>query len=66
MGPSITLQFQSIDDLWAFRIEALVYFIAIDPTSATLTCKWSQQYLQLAVSKYKAHVLLELATGEQH
>jgi hypothetical protein len=66
MGPSITLQFQSLDDLWAFRIEALVYFIAIDPASVTLTCKCNRQHLQLAVSKYKAHILLELTTGEQH
>ena len=60
MEPAVTLQFQSLDDLWAFRIDALIYFIEMNQAQITLTCKCSQQHLQLAVSKYKAEVLITL------
>lgn len=60
MGPAITFQFQSLDDLWAFRIEALIYFIDMDKNENTLTCKCSPEHIRLAVSKYKAVILLQV------
>lgn len=54
----ITLQFKSLDDLWAFRIGELIHFIEMDHNECILTCRCSVQQIEMAVKKYKATVVL--------
>lgn len=62
---SIILQFRSIDELWAFRIEALIYFIDMDKENYVLTCKCSSAHIELAVKKYKASVVVGNASLDE-
>jgi len=55
----ITLQFRSLDDLWAFRIDALISFIGMNADKLLLTCRCSKASMQLALSKYKAIVFIQ-------
>ena len=59
MGNEITLQFKSLNDLWAFRIEALIDFIEMDNENYTLTCRCPQADIELAVKKFKASVVVD-------
>jgi hypothetical protein len=58
MERPITLQFRSLDDLWAFRIAALITVVEMDQVHITLTCTCSKAAMDLAVSQYKASVIL--------
>lgn len=58
MTAEVTLQFRSPDELWAFRIEALIDFIRMNKDMNLLTCQCSPQQVQLAVAKYRASVVL--------
>lgn len=52
------IQFPSLDDLWSFRIEALIDYIEMDKEKCTLTCRCTQKDLELAIGKYRAGVLV--------
>jgi hypothetical protein len=58
MTEEATLQFISMDDLWAFRIETMVDPVDMDKDRNILVCKCSSYHLKLAISKYKAAVLV--------
>lgn len=58
MENEITLQFKTMDDLWAFRIEALINFTGMNKEKCLLGCKCSAQNMQLAIEKYKAIVVV--------
>jgi hypothetical protein len=64
MENEITLQFRSLDDLWAFRIAALISYIEMDKENCILICKCSHEYLQLAVKKYGASVIVAASSSE--
>jgi hypothetical protein len=54
----VMLQFRSADDLWAFRIEAMVVFVDMDRDRNLLICRCLQQHVRLAISKYQATAMV--------
>lgn len=64
MTVNVTLQFTSMDDLWAFRIEALIGYVNMDKDRNILTCRCTAQHVQLAISKYKASIVVRQSTNE--
>jgi hypothetical protein len=59
----VVFQFSCADDLWAFRIEALVDFVSMDKDKNVLVCMCLSQHVELAKSKYKAVVLVNQNEG---
>lgn len=55
----VVFQFSSADDLWAFRIEALVDFVGMNKDTKLLVCRCLPQHMELAISKYKAVALVK-------
>ena len=64
MELEITLQFDSPDALWAFRIERNVTLIEMDNAEKMLTCRCSKDSLQIAISKYHASLILQKPGSE--
>jgi hypothetical protein len=58
MTSEFTLQFPSMDDLWAFRIEAMIGFIDLDKERNLLICRGTTKQIELAISKYGASVVI--------
>jgi hypothetical protein len=63
MTEEATFQFISMDDLWAFRIETMVDLVYMDKKINILVCKCSPHNVRLAISKYKAAVLVNQNLG---
>lgn len=62
---TVMLQFPSLDELWAFRIEAMVVFVDMDKSRNLLICRCLQQHVRLAKSKYHATVMVNENADER-
>lgn len=51
-----TLCFPSVHLLWQFRLETGIPQCSIDTTTKAITCLCTSEHLQLAITKFKAHL----------
>ena len=63
MEKEITFQFKTSGDFWAFRVEALIHYISSDTSKLVLTCKCSDEHIELATKKYEAIIIVNKDLG---
>ena len=57
MKQTVTLRFQSIQNLWQFRLEINAAILEINVFKKTLSCECTREHIDLAVAKYGASIL---------
>ena len=54
---TVTLQFQSVKELWEFRLAIEAYVFEINLRDRTLTCNCTRDHLKLAIEQYGARLV---------